>query len=109
MSLDRINKNVEAVETSLLEDSQLFIYPLKEEMEIKMKNNEKLISDSIISPSPIINLALLKNHFKKEGRLSHSQLITILNFGIDILKRESNLLEISIPITSKYLIFLIFL
>ncbi|AGO12466.1 AaceriAER118Cp [[Ashbya] aceris (nom. inval.)] len=41
----------------------------------------------------------LREHFRKEGRLSEEQAVRILEMATDILSREPNLLEVSAPIT----------
>lgn len=46
---------------------------------------------------PDINF--LKDHFYREGRLSESQALYILQAGRDILRLENNLLEIPAPVT----------
>lgn len=45
------------------------------------------------------NLSFLKEHFKREGRLTEEQVLHILNSTNDLLKNEPNLLRISAPIT----------
>ncbi|KAG0326000.1 3',5'-cyclic-nucleotide phosphodiesterase (PDEase) (3':5'-CNP) [Dissophora globulifera] len=45
------------------------------------------------------NLAFLKDHFFREGRITESQAIYILQKGTDILRKEPNLLEVDAPIT----------
>ncbi|BFZ60022.1 3',5'-cyclic-nucleotide phosphodiesterase (PDEase) (3':5'-CNP) [Saitoella coloradoensis] len=45
------------------------------------------------------NLAYLKNHFVREGRLSEEQALWILEKGTEILKTEPNLLEVEAPVT----------
>ncbi|KAI9665614.1 MAG: 3',5'-cyclic-nucleotide phosphodiesterase (PDEase) (3':5'-CNP) [Trizodia sp. TS-e1964] len=45
------------------------------------------------------NLAFLKKHFCREGRLTEDQAIWIINKGTEILKQEPNLLEMDAPIT----------
>jgi hypothetical protein len=94
MSLNRINNDVEPVETFPLDDHDLFIYSTGSE-------GSAYTSSMIIA----INLPLLREHFRREGRLSTFQLMTILNLGIEILSKEPNLLELSLPITSNSLLF----
>src|SRR6201995_1744695 len=45
------------------------------------------------------NLAFLKNHFYREGRLTEEQALFIIRSGTEILKNEPNLLEMEAPIT----------
>jgi serine/threonine-protein phosphatase 2B catalytic subunit len=45
------------------------------------------------------DIAFLKNHFYREGRITEEQAIYIINKGTEILKQESNLLEVDAPIT----------
>lgn len=45
------------------------------------------------------NLAFLKQHFCREGRLSEDQALFIINEGAKLLRAEPNLLEMDAPIT----------
>ncbi|KAG0315748.1 3',5'-cyclic-nucleotide phosphodiesterase (PDEase) (3':5'-CNP) [Dissophora globulifera] len=45
------------------------------------------------------DIAFLKNHFYREGRISEEQAIYILQKGTELLKKEPNLLEVDAPIT----------
>ena len=45
------------------------------------------------------NLAFLKQHFYREGRLTEDQALWIIHEGTKILKAEPNLLEMDAPIT----------
>lgn len=45
------------------------------------------------------NLAFLKQHFGREGRLTEEQALWIINEGAKVLKAEPNLLEMDAPIT----------
>lgn len=45
------------------------------------------------------NLAFLKQHFYREGRLTEEQALWILARGTEILRQEPNLLEMDAPIT----------
>ena len=45
------------------------------------------------------NLAFLKQHFYREGRLTEEQALYIINEGAKLLKAEPNLLEMDAPIT----------
>lgn len=47
------------------------------------------------------NLAFLKQHFFREGRLSEAQAISILQKATEILRDEPNLLEVEAPVTGK--------
>lgn len=53
---------------------------------------------STIDPSKP-DIAFLKNHFYREGRLSEEHCLYIIEKGTEILKKESNLLEVDAPIT----------
>jgi len=53
---------------------------------------------STVDPSKP-DVAFLKNHFYREGRLTEDQALFILNKASDILKTEPNLLEVEAPIT----------
>lgn len=45
------------------------------------------------------NIAFLKNHFYREGRLSEEQALWILREATAILKKEPNMLEVEAPVT----------
>jgi hypothetical protein len=45
------------------------------------------------------DVAFLKNHFYREGRLTEEQALYIIEKGTEILRREPNLLEVGAPIT----------
>jgi serine/threonine-protein phosphatase 2B catalytic subunit len=45
------------------------------------------------------NLAFLKQHFCREGRLTEEQALWIINKGTEVLRAEPNLLEMDAPIT----------
>jgi len=45
------------------------------------------------------DIAFLKNHFYREGRLTEDQALFIINRANEILKTEPNLLEVEAPIT----------
>ncbi|ORX50934.1 serine/threonine-protein phosphatase 2B catalytic subunit A1, partial [Hesseltinella vesiculosa] len=45
------------------------------------------------------NIAFLKDHFYREGRLTEEQALYIIEQGTEILRAESNLLEVDAPIT----------
>ncbi|KAF9981082.1 3',5'-cyclic-nucleotide phosphodiesterase (PDEase) (3':5'-CNP) [Modicella reniformis] len=45
------------------------------------------------------DIAFLKNHFYREGRITDEQAIFILHKGTELLRKESNLLEVDAPIT----------
>jgi len=47
------------------------------------------------------DLAFLKDHFYREGRITEDQAIYILQKATDILRTEANLLEVDAPITGK--------
>lgn len=48
------------------------------------------------------DIAFLKNHFYREGRISEEQAIFILQKGTELLKKEPNLLEVDAPITGEF-------
>lgn len=48
------------------------------------------------------DIAFLKNHFYREGRLSEEHCLYIIEKGTEILKKEPNLLEVDAPITGLY-------
>ncbi|KAF9437549.1 3',5'-cyclic-nucleotide phosphodiesterase (PDEase) (3':5'-CNP) [Entomortierella beljakovae] len=45
------------------------------------------------------DIAFLKNHFYREGRITEDQAIYILQKGTELLRKEPNLLEVDAPIT----------
>jgi len=45
------------------------------------------------------DIAFLKNHFYREGRLEEEQALWILEKGTEILRKESNVLQVDAPIT----------
>jgi hypothetical protein len=45
------------------------------------------------------DIAFLKNHFYREGRLTEDQALYILQKGTEIIRAEPNLLELNAPIT----------
>lgn len=45
------------------------------------------------------DIAFLKNHFYREGRLTEEQCLFIIEQGTEILKKEPNLLEVDAPVT----------
>ncbi|KAI9334708.1 Serine/threonine-protein phosphatase 2B catalytic subunit [Obelidium mucronatum] len=45
------------------------------------------------------DLAFLKSHFLKEGRLTEDQALSIINRGTELLKKEPTLLDVAAPIT----------
>jgi serine/threonine-protein phosphatase 2B catalytic subunit len=45
------------------------------------------------------DIAFLKNHFYREGRLSEEQALFILAKGTEVLRREPNVLNVDAPIT----------
>lgn len=47
------------------------------------------------------DIAFLKNHFYREGRLTEEQALYILEKGGELLRSEPNLLEVDAPITGK--------
>jgi serine/threonine-protein phosphatase 2B catalytic subunit len=49
------------------------------------------------------DIAFLKNHFYREGRLTEDQALYILEKGTEIIRAEPNLLELNAPITGTSL------
>lgn len=47
------------------------------------------------------DVAFLKNHFYREGRLSEDQALWIIEQGTELLKKENNVLNVDAPITGK--------
>jgi serine/threonine-protein phosphatase 2B catalytic subunit len=47
------------------------------------------------------DIAFLKNHFYREGRLTDDQALFIIRRATEILKTEPNLLEVDAPITGE--------
>lgn len=47
------------------------------------------------------DIAFLKNHFYREGRLTEEQAMFILDRATEILRSEPNLLEVDAPITGS--------
>ena len=52
------------------------------------------------------DIAFLKNHFYREGRLTEDQALWIIEQGTDVLKREPNVLEVEAPITGTIPVFI---
>jgi serine/threonine-protein phosphatase 2B catalytic subunit len=49
------------------------------------------------------DVAFLKNHFYREGRVTEDQALWILEQGTELLKKEQNVLQVDAPITGQYL------
>ena len=47
------------------------------------------------------DIAFLKNHFYREGRVTEEQAMFILEKGTELLRNEPNLLEVDAPITGE--------
>ncbi len=47
------------------------------------------------------DIAFLKNHFYREGRVTEEQAMYILEKGTELLRAEPNLLEVDAPITGE--------
>ena len=45
------------------------------------------------------DVAFLKNHFYREGRLTEDQALYIIEKGTEILRSEDNLLHVEAPVT----------
>lgn len=52
------------------------------------------------------DIAFLKNHFYREGRLTDEQALHIIRTTTEILRNEPNLLEVDAPITGEYKLYL---
>lgn len=50
------------------------------------------------------DVAFLKNHFYREGRLSEEQALWILEKGGDLLRLEPNVLSVDAPITGAFVL-----
>lgn len=48
------------------------------------------------------DIAFLKNHFYREGRLTEEQALWILQQGTELLRKEPNVLQVDAPITGPY-------
>jgi len=49
------------------------------------------------------DIAFLKNHFYREGRLTDDQALFIIERATELLRQEPNMLEIDAPITGTHL------
>lgn len=47
------------------------------------------------------DVAFLKNHFYREGRITEEQALYIIQKGTELLRAEPNLLEVDAPITGE--------
>lgn len=47
------------------------------------------------------DLAFLKQHLQREGRITEEQALFIINKGSEILRTEPNLLDVDAPVTGK--------
>jgi serine/threonine-protein phosphatase 2B catalytic subunit len=50
------------------------------------------------------DIAFLKNHLYREGRLSEEQALWILDQGTEILRQEPNVLQVDAPITGNVIL-----
>ena len=48
-----------------------------------------------------VNIPLLRDHFFEEGKLEDEQVLRIISMGSSLLRPEPNLIEVSVPVTSK--------
>lgn len=48
------------------------------------------------------NIAFLKNHFYREGRLTEDQALYIIEKGTEVLRSEPNMLALDGPVTSAF-------
>ncbi|KAI8604924.1 serine/threonine-protein phosphatase 2B catalytic subunit [Dissophora ornata] len=76
-TLERYNKDVQAPAVSLPTDEMFFSQEFPDRP----------------------NLAFLKDHFFREGRVTEDQAIFILQKATDLMRKEPNLLEVDAPIT----------
>lgn len=53
------------------------------------------------------DVAFLKNHFYREGRLTEEQALWILEKGSDLLRKEPNVLQVDAPITGAWCLLLL--
>jgi len=51
------------------------------------------------------DIAFLKNHFYREGRISEEQALWIIDRGTEVLRSEGNVLQVDAPITGNVLSF----
>lgn len=51
------------------------------------------------------DIAFLKNHLYREGRLSEDHALYIIEKATEILKAEPNLLSVDAPVTGAYFVF----
>lgn len=47
------------------------------------------------------DIGFLKNHFHREGRISEEQALWIIETCAEVLKKESNVLQVDAPITGE--------
>ena len=66
--------------------------------DVPLLTNELISDDDLFIGSGQINTELLLEFFKKEGRLSSSQAIRIIESATHILSREPNLVHFSVPV-----------
>ncbi|KTW32333.1 serine/threonine-protein phosphatase 2B catalytic subunit A1 [Pneumocystis jirovecii RU7] len=76
---ERVCKDVQAPAMYIPKDSQIFIF----------ENNG----------SKIPNIPFIKNHFYREGRISESQALWIIEEATKIFRTEPNLIEVDSPVT----------
>ena len=48
------------------------------------------------------DVAFLKNHFYREGRVTEEQALYVLEKGTELLREEPNVLNVDAPITGEY-------
>ena len=54
------------------------------------------------SSTRLYDIAFLKNHFYREGRVTEEQALYVLEKATEILRAEPNVLDVDAPITSAY-------
>jgi hypothetical protein len=60
-----------------------------------------LDSTTLFPTDSTVNLAALKEHFRREGRLRKADVERLLQMASDIFREEDNVVSVSSPITSK--------
>jgi len=67
--------------------------------------SHKLTVRELFQADGKINLARLKEHLTKEGRLEEEAAMKVIKTGMEVLRKEKTMLEISAPITGKWRFF----
>ena len=85
----------------MAEKARLEKYPntkVRQAKNVPEPANNRLTTEEVFKPNGI-DLDLIKNHFIREGRLTLDCALKILQKGTEILKKESNLIDVEAPIT----------